>query len=101
MSNTSPWVPRATPNNGSGNPMALAGRLPGLGKLPAPQSASREAEGEERGHADCEERPDEEVVPPGPGDLVDDNGTRQYGVAAGHANSDELYAEHDNVNRRL
>jgi hypothetical protein len=35
-------------------------RLPGLAPLQGPQSVRREDDGEERSHAECDERPDEE-----------------------------------------
>ncbi len=48
------------------------GGLPGPAPRQAPQSAHREDDGEERGHAERDDRPDEEEASTGPGDLAAD-----------------------------
>ena len=50
-------------------------RLPGLAPSQAPQSARREDEGEERGHAERDQRPDEEEGSAGIGDVAADADT--------------------------
>src|SRR5262249_19790972 len=59
--------------------------LPALARLRAPQSAHREDDGEERGNAERDERPDEEEGFAGLGDLAADNASSPPEVDDGDA----------------
>jgi hypothetical protein len=58
-------------------------RLPALAPLQGPQSARREDDGEERRHAECDERPDEEEGSAGLGDVPADADTLPHHVDDG------------------
>src|SRR5882762_606791 len=73
--------------------------LPGLAPLQAPQSARREDEGEDPGHAERVKRPDEQEGRAGLGDLAAKNASRSHHVDDGHARRKERPDEHDDVPR--
>jgi len=65
--------------------------------LQAPQSAHREDDGEERGHAERDERPDEEEGSAGIGDVAADADTLPHHVDDGDAQPKERPEEDDDV----
>lgn len=70
--------------------------LPGLAPSQAPQSACREDDGEERGHAECYERPDEEETPAADGPEAD---SRPSHVDDGETRRKERHDKDDDVPR--
>ena len=73
--------------------------LPGLTPLQAPQSARREDDGEDRSHAEREERPDEEEGSAGLGDAAADADTLSHHVDDGDARTKERPNQDDDVPR--
>src|ERR1017187_5434368 len=73
--------------------------LPGPAPSQAPQSTHREDGGEERGHADRDERPDEEKGSAGVGDPAAVHHTLPHHVEDGDAQRKERSEEHDDVSR--
>ncbi len=73
--------------------------LPGLAPLQAPQSAHREDDGEERGHAEREERPDEEEGSAGVGDAAADADPLSHHMNDGDDQRKERPEEDDDVPR--
>ena len=71
--------------------------LPGLAPLRAPQTARREDNGEERGHAQRDERPDEKEASAGIGDAAGDADTFPLHVEDGGGEGNERREEDDDV----
>jgi hypothetical protein len=65
----------------------------------APQSPHREDDGDERGHADRDERPDEEEASAGIGDAAGDADTPPLHVHDGDDQQKERHDEDDDVPR--
>src|SRR5271168_1711715 len=73
--------------------------LPRLAPLWAPQAARREDNGEERGHGERDERPDEEEASAGIGDAAGDADTLPLHVDDGDDQQKERPEEDDEVPR--
>ena len=71
--------------------------LSGPAPWQAPQSARREDDGEERGHAERDERPDEEEASAGIGDAAGDADTLPLHVEDGDGQRKERPEEDDDV----
>jgi hypothetical protein len=76
-----------------------AERLPGPAPWQAPQSAHREDDGEERGHTERDERPDEEKVSAGVRDTAADADTLPLHMDDGDGQRKERPEEDDDVPR--
>src|SRR5216684_982288 len=73
--------------------------LPAPAPWQAPQSAHREDDGEERGHAERDQRPDEEEGSAGIGDVAADADTLPHHVDDGDAQPKELPEEDGDIPR--
>ena len=88
--------PRRSPPPCDGPFHVRAVGLPGLAPSQAPQSAHREDDGEERGHAEREECPDEEETTAAGGPEAD---PRPSHVDDGDAHQQERREENDDISR--
>src|SRR5437870_9448252 len=88
-----------TTRRGSNSSQNARTRLPGLTRSQAPQSARREDDGEEPGHADRDQRPDEEEVSAGIGESAGDADALPPHVGEGDDQRKESSEEGDDVAR--